>query len=370
MTKYERINSPIQIGSMVLRNRLVFAPMVTNLADSQGGVSDELIEFVRARARGGAGLVITENTAVNQAGRLFPNTRIDGDEFISGLTRLFDAVHKEGAKVIIQLDHEGRETTPDATKGLGPVAPSSIPSPVFKFTPRAMTRDDIHCTQNDFVAAALRAQKAGADGVELQGAHGFLIHQFLSPRTNKRRDNYGGDMFGRSRFVIEVIEKIKKTTGKDFVVCCRINCQDFVEGGLVLEETVQIAKLMEEAGVDVIHVSAGVLDALDHIAPTGSFPNAPHAEMIAEIYAAVGIPVIAVGKVPNLDVAEQLLAEGKAELVAFGRPLLADPDLINKEFAGHAETVVRCVWCNECLTKILSPEPKVACKLHKKQGGK
>jgi 2,4-dienoyl-CoA reductase-like NADH-dependent reductase (Old Yellow Enzyme family) len=364
MTEFFRVNNPIQIGSIELHNPLVFAPMVTNLANPDGTVSNALIEFVRARAQGGVGLVITENTVVNPAGRLFPNTRIDGDEFIPGLAQLFAAVHQEGAKVIIQLDHEGRETIPDATNGLGPVAPSPIPSPTFQVAPREMTTSDIEQTISDFVAAALRAQKAGADGVELQGAHGFLIHQFLSPCTNKRTDAYGGNVESRTRFVVEIIKKIKKSAGNDFVVCCRISGEDFVAGGLTLKDTMPIAKLLEKAGADAIHVSAGVLETADHIAPPQTFPGIPHAYLSAAIRKTITIPVIAAGKVSGLDVAEKLIIEGKADLVAFARPLLADPELVNKELAGLSEEVTRCVWCNSCFEKILSPEPAIACKLH------
>lgn len=364
MSKYRSVNSPIRIGSLELSNRLVFAPMVTNLANPDGTVSDNLVEFVQARAGGGVSLVITENTAVNQAGRLFPNTRIDGDKFIPGLARLFAAVHQAGSKVIIQLDHEGRETTPEATNGLGPIAPSPVPSPTFKVIPRQMSLDDIKQTAADFVAAALRAQKAGADGVELQGAHGFLIHQFLSPRTNMRTDAYGGDIRNRSRFIVEIIEKIKKSAGNDFIICCRISGEDFIEGGLTLKDTRPIAKLLEKAGADLIHVSAGVLETADHIAPVDSLPNFPHAYLSAAIRESIGIPVIGVGKIPDLEVAENLIIEGKADLVGFARSLLADPQLVNKEMAGRSDDVVRCDWCNECFSKILSSEPEIACKLH------
>ncbi len=362
MGRYEAISTPIRLGQMELKNRLVFAPMVTNLANPEGTVSDELIEFVRARARGGVGLVVTENTAVNRAGRLFPNTRIDGDEFIPGLAKLFAAVHEEGAKVLIQLDHEGRETTPEATGGLGPVAPSPIPSPTFKITPREMTIEEIEQTIDDFVKAAWRAKRAGADGVELQGAHGFLIHQFFSPRTNKRTDAYGKDVHGRARFAMEIIREIKKLAGREFVVCCRISGESFVEGGLTLEDTVPIAKLLEEAGADAIHVSAGVLEAAEHICPTDIYPDAPHAYLWAAIKRAVNIPVIGVGKIAGLALAEELIKSECADLIAFGRSLLADPEMILKELEGRHREVVRCNWCNWCLEKILSPEPKIGCK--------
>lgn len=368
MRKYENINKPIRIGSVKIRNRLVFAPMVTNLANSDGTVSSRLKQFIKRRAKS-VGLVITENTAVNKAGRLFPNTRIDDDRFIPGLKSLFDVIHAEGAGALIQLDHEGRETTHEATGNLGPIAPSPIPSPTFNVTPREMTLEDIEKTINDFVDSAIRARKAGADGVELQGAHGFLIHQFLSPRTNRRRDKYGGNPQRRARFFVEIIEKIKKKIATDFIVCCRISAESFVDGGLTIKDTKFIAKLLQEAGADIIHVSSGVLEAIDHISPTASFPEAPHADLSAEIKKSVDIPVIAVGKVPGIDLAEKLLGEGKADMVAFARSLLADPDLIEKEASGRHHEVIQCKWCNQCLSKILSPEPEIACVLHKKQKG-
>lgn len=366
-TLFPLLTQPFNLKNLELRNRLVFAPMVTNYANPDGTVTEDLIQFVTDRARAGVGLVIVGNTSVNQAGKLFPNTQLDRDEQVEGFSKLFQSIHDEGAKAFVQLDHEGRETSPDATGGKGPVAPSPIASPTFQITPRELTTEEIKDTVKDYISAAARAQKAGADGVELQGAHGFLIHQFLSPRLNQRSDDYGGSLENRVRFVGEIIKGIKETCGQDFVVCCRISGDAYVEGGLTLDQTVPISQLMQKEGADVIHVAAGVLEAVTHVTPTADMEDAPHAHLSEAIRSAVGIPVIAVGKIPSLSKAEELIEEGKADLIAMGRPLLADSQLPTKELSGKADEVIRCEFCNECLNKILSPEPRVECKLHKKE---
>lgn len=365
---FERVRSPIQVGKLRLRNRLVFASMETNLANSDGTVSKGLVEFIRARAQGGVGLVITENTAVDPAARPFPSTRIGDDEFISGLSWLCRAVHRERAAVFIQLDHRGVASS-DRSGGTRAVAPPAVRPSNFGAMPWEMTREEIHQTIEDFVLGAVRAQKAGADGVEIQAAHGFLVHRFLSPRTNNRLDAFGQGLVGRARLIVEILNGIKDACGPDFAISCRVSAEDFVGGGLTLEHTMPTARLMARNGADMIHVSAGVIDSPAHVVPPASPPDAPHGHFAEAIRSVVGIPVIAVGKIPDLETAERLLEHRKADLVAFGRSLLADPDLPAKELVGRGSEVLRCERCNSCLEKILGSCSPVACKLHSSSGG-
>ena len=256
---------PFRLGKMELRNRIVMPPMVTRYADEQGYITERMKNYYEARAKGGAGLIIVEAHFVHQLGRVYPNqANISDDRCIPGLSALVQLIHKHGAKAAIQLHHCGRMTKLDLN-GMQPVAPSALATPEGR-VPKELTVEGIAEIVAHFAAAALRAKKAGFDSVELHGAHGYIIDQFLSRSTNRRKDEYGGNLEKRARFLVEIIKAIKEAAGKSYPVWPRINGKEYgVEQGTTLEEAQQIARMAEEAGADAIHVSAGGPTAPTHL---------------------------------------------------------------------------------------------------------
>ncbi len=252
MSRYARLFSPIRLGSLELPNRIVFAATSSELADKDGFVFDDMAEYYAERARGGTGLIIVEATYVEQEGkRLHHNAMLHEDKFIPGMRKIADAVHEAGGKIALQLNHGGRESVPEIS-GSVPLAPSPVPS---QFTavgapvmPKELTVADIQRIVHRFVEASVRAREAGYDAIELHGAHGYLIGQFLSPDVNLRQDDYGGDTAKRARFYVELIQAIKRELGKDYPVICRMNGRDHAPAGLELDEAVEIAVILAAAG--------------------------------------------------------------------------------------------------------------------------
>jgi len=342
---------PAYIAGVQIRNRLVMPPMGTGYASEDGEVTDRLIYYYEARARGGVGLVIVEATCVDYpVSAIVPHQlRVDGDRFIPGLSRLVERIHAHGAKVFLQLFHAGRVAR-SSVSGMQPVAPSPIPAPRGEM-PRELSREEISEVVSKFAQAALRAQKAGFDGVEVHGAHQYLITQFLSPWSNKRQDEYGGELKGRARFLLEIIGAIKELVGPDYPVACRINGQEFGVEGITPEEAQELARFLEGVGVAAIHVSAFGYGHPIMWASTPAVPGflLPLAEGIKR---RVGVPVIAVGRItPQL--AEEALAQGRADFIAMGRALIADPELPNKLAAGNPEDIRPCTGCVECRDGLL-----------------
>lgn len=338
---------------MELRNRLVMPPMVTQYASREGSVTDRTRNYYAARAAGGVGLIIVEATYVDKAGHAFANQlAISDDKFIPGLSSLVQAIHKEGAKVAIQLHHGGRLAKSELS-GRQPVAPSPVASSEGEI-PKELSVEEIRKVVTNFADASFRAKKAGFDGVEIHGAHGYLIDQFLSRFSNKRRDFYGGDLQHRARFLTEVLNAAKERVGKDFPVWCRINGKEYgVPEGTSLEEGKQIARMAQDAGAAAIHVSAsGPQSPIVLTSPT--FVPAVIADLAEEIKRAVRVPVIAVGRITP-EAGEMILAEGKADLVAIGKGLLADANLPIKSAAGRLEDITPCIICMACRDDLRSP---------------
>lgn len=366
-TRFEKLFQPGSIGSMTLKNRLVLAPMATNFGTKEGLVTQRTIDYYEERARGGVGLVIVEFTGVDSpVGRGTPRQLlIDDDKFIPDLGRLAQAIKRHGAKAAIQIHHSGRQTLSSIT-GHQPVAPSPIPAsdgirPEGDM-PRELTPSEIAEIVVRFGEGAERAKRAGFDGVEIHGAHGYLISEFLSPLANRRQDAYGGSLENRARMLLEVIQSVRESVGKDYPVWCRLSALEIgVEGGITLEETQTVAQLAEKAGVDAIHVSAHA------VAPGRRPPMAqplgvlvPLAEGIKKV---VSVPVIAVSRIPP-EFGESVLREGKADFIAIGRALFADPHLARKVASGEDEEVTPCMYCMTCLDSLMWRREGVCCAVN------
>ena len=272
------------------------------------------------------------------------NTKQKADGQIESHRKLTERVHAAGGKIAAQIYHAGRETS-SAVTGVQPVAPSAVREPSMPETPRELTIPEIHTLVEQFGDCAKRAKAAGFDAVEVHGAHGYLVGAFASPFSNKRSDEYGGTIRNRARFGMEIIRNIKEKCGEDYPVLYRISSVEYVPGGLDIEESKVIARLMEEAGADCIHCSQGVYASTHTIIPPSVFPRAGYVEHAAEMKKAVQIPVIAVGRINDVEIAESVLQSKKADLVTMARASLADPELPNKVLKGRGDEVIRCIGC-------------------------
>lgn len=316
---------PININGLELKNRIVMPPMATNMATPEGRVTDRHIRHYTARAEGGVGLIILEHTYVTVEGKLARNqTGLYADILIPDLKRLVNAIHAAGAKVIIQLTHAGARTTSETT-GSRPLGPSAVKLPDGIETPKALTTPDIKAIVSTFVEASRRAIEAGCDGVELHGAHGFLLNQFVSPYTNHRNDEYGGSPENRLRFVEEIISGVKGTLGGK-PLFYRFGADDMIEGGMSQEAGKKVAQLLEQTGIDVLDISGG-LGVGNSFGFTEQGFFVPLAEGIKKV---VNIPVIGVGNITEPEFADRIVREERVDLVAIGRKLLADPDFPRK----------------------------------------
>ena len=359
--KFKNLFSPITINGMTVKNRAVMPPMATGYANADSMVSDRLISYQARRAKGGTGLIITEVCAVVPRGKGFPNELgVWNDEFIPGLAKIPSELHRHGAKAALQLHHAGRETFESAV-GAKPEAPSAIPSAVLGQPCEAMSLERIAELIDAFAKAAGRAREAGFDAVELHGAHGYLLNQFLSPFSNKREDEYGGSDENRMRFILEIISAVRKFVGRDFPVWIRVSADELVRGGYDLSFMQKFAPRMVAAGIDAIHCSVGVYSTPGglSIASMDTDPgfNLFRARALKEV---VNVPIIGVGRINNPELADQAIARGDADLISFGRQHLTDPDFINKAHDGALEDIRWCTACNQGCIERLSFEMKSA----------
>ncbi len=341
-----RSMEPLKIGNMTLKNRLALPPMGTDFAVSgQHEVSERFVRYMEERARGQLGLLINEYIAVSPAGLASPRQLgLWHDDFIAGFRQLVIAVHRHGAALVAQLHHAGRETSP-AIIGQTPVAASALPSPRKGHAVRALEGGELPTVIADFARAAQRAQRAGFDGVELHGAHGYLIAGFMSPHGNHRDDEYGRVREGFLRFPLEVIAAVREAVGPDFAVGFRISGDEFVVDGRRLPETVAMAQELAAAGLDFLHVSAGTSQSLHTIIAPAAYPLGWNVEAAARVKEAVDIPVIAVGRIHEPQLAEEIVSSGKADVVALGRALLADPHFAAHTRKGQPDAIRRCLGC-------------------------
>ncbi len=347
-----KLLEPIKIGKMLAKNRIVMAPMETRLSSLSGDITQSMVDYYRERARGGAGTIIIENTFVDALASRSSllSSGLYCDHLIAGKNILAEIIKENGALAIIQLSHGGRQAREGATD-CEPVGPSSLMCNVTKRPVHVLTIDEIIAIEDAFAQAAFRARLAGFDGVEIHGAHGYLLCSFLSPLTNTREDEYGGSAENRARLAVNIIKKIRKEAGEDFLLGYRISASECIEDGLEIEASCAFARSIEEDS-DYIHVSAGIYESPSFwaIAPT-YIPAGQLIPLASQMKRSVHIPVIAVGSL-NPKMAEDVLKKNEADLIAFGRALIADPFMPKKLAEGRAQDIRPCIRGNEgCISR-------------------
>ena len=359
---YPHLLQPLDLGFTQLRNRVVMGSMHTGLEDRFYNYG-KLAAYFAERARGGVGLLITGGISPNRQGWLLPlggTMNRYGDVF--NHRRITHAVHREGGKILMQILHAGRY-------GFHPfvVSASAMKSPISKFKPRAMTEKEIISTIEDYAHTARLAQLAGYDGVEIMGSEGYLLNQFICRRVNQRTDRWGGSLENRMRLPVEVVRAVRKRVGDRFIIGYRLSLLDLVEGGNTWEEIVLIAKALEAAGITLLNTGIGWHEARIPTIVT-SVPRAAFRSVTARIRTELRIPVIASNRINMPDDAEQILADGEADLVSMARPLLADPDWVNKAAAGDSERINTCIACNQgCLDQTFSGK-RATCLVNPRAG--
>jgi len=370
MASWKHVFTPLKVRSLELANRVVMPPMGTNLGETDGSVSEATIAYLRRRAKGKPGLIIMEVTAVQPEG-ISIDTELCAfdDRYLPGLKKAAAAVHAEWVPIAMQLHHAGRESLFMLQEGKA-VGPSPIPSLIYRIPPREMTREDIAATVRAYGDAARRAKAADFDAVEVHGAHGYLPCQFLSALSNQRTDEYGGSMENRARFLREILTEVRRQVGPDFPISVRLSVDECIKGGYTPEELQPVLPGLVAAGADIIHASFGT-----HGSPGGitsapiEFPPGFMAGLARKVKETVTVPVIAVGRFTELVHAEAVLARGDADLVAFGRQFLTDPDFIIKTKEGHTDDIRLCLACNQgCIERLLLGEGKVRCAITPETG--
>ncbi len=348
----EHLFAPFRIKGIDLTNRIVMPGLASFLIEDDGSITDNTIEHYRKRAAGGPAMVIMEACAVAPEGIVSPHqARIYEDRFIDGLSRVAQVMKSEGAVAAVQLHHGGRQTSAKVIKKK-PFAPSNLPCPTISGDVEPLSREGIQEIVENFGASAQRAVEAGFQLIEIHGAHGYLVNQFLSKFSNIRDDEYGGDLAGRSRFALEIIEEVRKRIGKDFPLSFKISAQEFVPDGLTTRESIEVLKLLIPAGLDIVQVSAGNDATPEWICQPMFMEKACLADSAAQIKKALSVPVMVVGRINDPLVAESIIESGKADLVCMGRGLLADPEMPKKAKAGKLDDIRICIACNTCMESI------------------
>jgi len=371
-----RLQDEVKINGMRLRNRIAMPPMTTNYGSPDGIVTDEVINHYRERSKD-VGLVIVEAATVRADGRILNGSLgLWQDDQVAGMAKLADTIRKSGAAAVVQISHAGARCFPAGGELQG-ASPSGF---AFRadVNPVTMSPDQIGQVVADFAAAAGRAAEAGFDGVEIHGAHFYLISQFLSPLTNQRRDRYGGDARARATFALEVVRSVRERVGESYPILFRLNAVEKVAGGQTLTDALEVSKLLADAGVDALDVSliAGSswkeADGRRLLVASSAFPKDQAAgeniEPTAAIKEATGLPVIAVGKLADGDVAAAAVRDLPIDIVAIGRQMIADPAAAGKILAGKGDEIVRCEECMTCFATIGSGKP-MGCKVNRNLPG-
>ena len=360
--KYQYVFSPLTFGNVTIKNRIEFPPVVPILASADGYVTPELIEFEKSLARGGPGIVTIGDSAIDfeyardHEGQLNLGT----DHVIPGLRSLVEVIHRYGAKASIEVNHGGRFVAPRLLNGKEPIAPSSVSSSAEEMFPGEEGRRKIHVKEMDqnlidqvienYANACFRCLQAGFEMVLLHGGHGHLLSQFVSPFTNKRKDSYGGSLENRAKFVIEVLNAIRKKVGNQLALEYRISADELIPEGMHLEDTIEFIKMIQDK-IDVIHVSVGLITEADHAPitnPPTYYPHGYNVHYAETIKKEVKIPVATVGAIASLEMADEIIQQGKADIVAMARSAIADPEIVNKTRRGKVEDIRPCLRCGSC----------------------
>ena len=363
MTKYTNLFKPLKVGNTEIKNRIFMPPISTNLAN-KGYVTDELIQHYGARAKGGVGLIVTEVVTVEPTYIYLPgDMSIHDDSFIEGWTKLYAEVHKYGCKLLPQLFHPAYMAFPiPGTPQL--IAPSNVGPYYAKSAPRAVTKEELKVIIRQFGEAAYRVKQAGGDGVEIHAAHAHgLLGGFLTPLYNKRCDEYGGDINGRLRLTLEVIEEVRKTCGNDFIIQVRISGDEYSDGGLNIHDMTYVAKQLEKAGVDILHVSGGNTVKRASSMPAPGTKQGSHTDLSAYIKKHVNIPVATVGRITDAWMADEIIANGLADACMMGRANLCEPEFCNKAYEGREIEIKPCIGCGRCLNGIMFGK-RISCTIN------
>lgn len=360
---FRKLFEPYTVKSMTLRNRIVMTPIGTNFAEHTGKVNERIIDYYKQRAKGGTGLITIEAASVYspQGASGSYQLRIDHDNYIPGLYRLCESIHDCGSKISILLNHAGSVANGKMTN-IQPVSASDIPSRVGGDIPRALTTDEIYTIVDKFAEAAKRAVTAGFDAVEIQAGHGYLLNQFLSPTTNDRTDEFGGSKENRARFTTLVLKAVRETVGENIPIFLGISADELAEGGNTLDDTLEIVEYFKDY-VDVFDVSAGLTCSIQYQYDADYLPDGWKSYMSKSIKEKTGKPCQTSGNIREPEVANRILEDGEADLIAIGRGLIADPEWVNKVQFGNTDDINRCISCNNGCTATLGDEP-IRCSIN------
>ncbi|MGW7078217.1 oxidoreductase [Streptomyces sp. NPDC054866] len=344
MSRYPNLLNPLDLGFTTLPNRVLMGSMHVGLEEAPDGFR-RMAEFYATRARGGVGLIVTGGIAPNELGRPWDGgAKLTAEAEAEEHAGITAAVHAEGGKIAMQILHFGRYAYHE-----GLVAPSAIKAPISPFVPRALEDDEVEQTIEDFVRAAELARLAGYDGVEVMGSEGYLINEFIAAPTNQREDRWGGAYENRIRFPVEIVRRIRERVGADFIIIYRLSMLDLVPGGSTLEEVVHLAKEIETAGATIINTGIGWHEARIPTIAT-SVPRGAYTFVTKKVMGEVSVPLVTTNRINTPEIAEQLLADGAADMVSLARPLLADPDFVAKAKAEQSDAINTCIGCNQaCL---------------------
>ncbi|MBL4741636.1 MAG: NADPH-dependent 2,4-dienoyl-CoA reductase [Idiomarina sp.] len=344
---YSHIFEPLDLGFTQIRNRVLMGSMHTGLEEEKGGF-DKLAAFYEERAKGGVGLIVTGGISPNMRGRLAPfGSEMSKPWHVAKHRKVTERVHQHGAKICMQILHAGRYSYHPFS-----LAPSAIKAPINPFKPKAMSDGQIKTTIRHYARAARLAQKAGYDGVEIMGSEGYLINQFLCPRTNQRTDDWGGSFENRMRFALDIVNAVRAKVGANFIIVFRLSMLDLVEDGHTLDEVLQLGKALEKAGVSIINTGIGWHEARVPTIVT-SVPRAAFSWITERVRRELTVPVVAVNRINTPEIAESILSSGQADMVSMARPLLADPEFVNKAQRQQADKINTCIACNQaCLDHV------------------
>ncbi|MDT0329761.1 NADPH-dependent 2,4-dienoyl-CoA reductase [Nocardiopsis lambiniae] len=344
MSDYPHLLAPLDLGFTTLPNRAIMGSMHLGLEEHPGGF-ERMAAFYAERARGGVGLIITGGIGPNDHGATFKGAaKLTNAEEVARHRIITEAVHREGGRIAMQILHTGRYSFNEDL-----VAPSAIQAPINPFTPHELTADEVERTIEDFANAAALAREAGYDGVEIMGSEGYLINQFIAAATNRREDEWGGSYENRMRFPVEIVRRVRERVGTDFIIVYRLSMLDLVPDGSTFDEVVRLAKAVEAAGATIINTGIGWHEARIPTIAT-SVPRGAYGWVTEKLMGEVSVPLVAVNRINTPEVAEEIIASGKADMVAMARPFLADPEFVAKAAAGRSEEINTCIGCNQaCL---------------------